>query len=290
MIRYKLKIRKSKIDTCENKIPAHCEQGKRNKNMKRKINYIRKKVNTENKSPYTYKYGPLELASDFTMTKALLLLRDENGGVIKLQTKLMLACLVTSALKTSKYPRLLTTTRRLSEHFKVPSRLVQRLLNNLQDIKVCGVPLIQWRDYISDKGVPNLEPRERAIEILITGYDYIKYTGEDKDFFFDVDLYLYSDELDTTARVFLFRLQNLIATSIKKKMPPKSIMHMSTYADTFGFDVKWIRRIIRTLERKEFIYVEIERNKQSIYLTGKGWRNIKRFASVSSEECENSEA
>lgn len=258
--------------------------------MNRKIKYIRKKVNTENTSPYTYNYGPLKLANDFTMTKALLLLRDEKGGVIKLQTKLMLACLVTSASKTSKYPRLLTTTRRLSEHFKVPSRLVQRLLNNLQDIKVCGVPLIQWRDYVSDKGVPNLEPRERAIEILITGYDYIKYTGEDKDFFFDVDLHLYSDELDTTARVFLFRLQNIIAVNVKRGMPPKSIMHMSTYADTFGFDIKWIRRIIRTLEHKEFIYVEIERNKQSIYLTGKGWRDIKRFASVSSEECENSEA
>lgn len=255
--------------------------------MARKIKYIRKKVNTENTSPYTYNYGPLKLAREFTMTKSLLSLRRDDGRIVQLQTKFMLACLVESSFKTSTYPRLLTTTRRLSEHFKMPSRLIQRFLNNLQDIKVNGTPLAVWREYISNKDIPNLKPRERAIEILITGYDDIKYKGGEKDFFFDVALDLYSDELDTTSRVFLFMLQSIIYQNIQKRMPPMSFMFIETYAARFGFDVEWVRRIIKTLESKKFIEVDVVRGKLHIYLTQKGWRNVERFASISSTNVEN---
>ena len=250
------------------------------------IRYIRKKVNTENKSPYTYNYGPTKLKNNFTMTKALLSLRRDDGRIIQLQTKFMLACLIESSAKTSTYPRLLTTTRRLGEHFKMPPRLIQKFLNNIQNIKVNGTPLAMCREYVSDKNIPNLKPRERAIEILITGYDSIKYIGDKKDFFFDVDLDLYSDELDTTSRVFLFMLQSIICQNIQKKMPPMSFMFIETYASRFGFDVEWVRRIIKTLKSKKFIEVAAERRKLHIYLTKKGWRDIERFASISSTNVE----
>lgn len=135
----------------------------------------------ENIPYYRYPYGPTKLPVEFTMTRALMQAKSDGDKTILIQTKFLLACLINAALKTGKYSRLLTSTRRLCEHFKMypysqkdsrnktikthvqkiqrlngndgirnshmTPHTMQKILRTLQTTYIQGVPLIICRKY-----------------------------------------------------------------------------------------------------------------------------------------------
>lgn len=227
MIRYKLKVRKSK-STPQTEIP-----------------------------PYHYK-GLVKLTRKFTMTKNILALRGENDKILHIRVKVIFACMLASALKDSKFPRLLTTSRRLSEHFKVTPQFINQLIAQFKRLN-----LITCRDFTPDENFSGLMPRERPIEIIFTGYDKIMYkSGREGDFFFIADLDTYADKMDEMSRMFLFMIQCMIDHNQQKyNMPAVTWIALETVAKIFGCSIQWVRSFVKYLEQNRFIRKDREGSK-----------------------------
>ena len=264
---------------------------------------------------YTYKSG---LQTEFTMTKRLLELEDNNGRPLHMQTKFILGCLMTSAVKINKHITVLTSVRRLIEHFGISERQIQYTLHKLQETQVQGVNLIDYRNYNEGEAIQCLyntakeenlysnkainkkqeyasynnlrsllssRQRERFIEIQISAYNFIKYDAKQKkDFFFDVHVNMYKESLDITQRVLLFLLQNRIQQNKHKGMQEKTIIKTSTLADYFNFYPFYMQKILKSLHDKKYIVCTQNGDKTTIVLTEKGSRKIRRFEDGSVEK------
>lgn len=261
------------------------------------------------KSPaaYTYKSG---LRTEFTMTKRILELRDNNMRPLYMQPKFILACLMTSAIKVGKYPTVLTSVRRMTEHFGMTRRQIVQALHILQNTQVHGINIIDYHPYDAWDAIQQLNDTskktrlysdlkldvkqaqvvskdmqfmlhkrhsERFIEIQISAYEHIKYDSKRPgDFFFDVQADLYR-ELDVTKRVLLFMIQSRIAQNINKKMQEKSIVRVNTFAKYLNFDMKYIQKVLQALHDDRYIAYVKEKDIMTITLTDKGSRKIRRF-------------
>lgn len=226
MVRYKLKIRKPKIDTTP-EIPE-----------------------------YHYK-GLVKLTRKFTMTKNILALRGENDKILHIRVKVIFACMLASALKDSKYPRLLTTSRRLAEHFKVTPQFINQLIAQFKRLN-----LITCRDFTPDENFSGLMPRERPIEIIFTSYEQVMYKRREGDFFFTADLDTYADKMDEMSRMFLFMIQCMIDHNQQKhNMPAVTWIALETVAKVFGCSLRWVQGFISYLEQNRFIRKDREGGK-----------------------------
>lgn len=153
-----------------------------------------------------------------------------------------------------------------------------------------GVPLkIRTHDdtkikteFITDlRALLDIDYRECIVKIKIPSYEYLKYNKEVKgDFFFDVHITLYKDELTISERIMLFLIQWSIQNNIEKKMPAKSITSLQTYAEWFGTDKRHIHEILRGLQYKDYIEYDLYKQRLDIELTIKSTREIQRLKTV----------
>ena len=174
MIRYKLKVRKSKIDTTP-EIPE-----------------------------YKKYRAPTTLLYEFNLHRATFHFGYANVKA-NTQTRVFFSCLYASALNRSrKYPRLLTSYNRLAEHFSISLRYARDLIQQLQEIKIDENPLLVCRQYTAK--VKGFRAKERPIEIIFTGYEHLQYERE--YFYFKINLYSYKDKLSDAARLVLFMVLN----------------------------------------------------------------------------------
>lgn len=264
---------------------------------------------------YTYKSG---LRTEFTLTKRILELKDNKGKALYMQAKFILACLMTSAIKTGKYPTVLTSVRRMTEHFGMTRRQIVQAMSNLQNTQVQGVNLIDYRPYNTEEALVRLNDvdkkaslcpgldidkkqtqilqknlrrmlhsrhSERFIEIQISAYEHIKYDSKrEKDFFFDAHTTLYKESLDVTQRVLLFFIQSRIEQNKSKGMQEKSIVSVGTIANYFNFYPFYVQKILKSLHDKRYISYIQDGDKTLITLTEKGSRKIQRFEDGSVEK------
>lgn len=241
--------------------------------------------------------------SEFTMTKRILELRDNDGKNICMQTKFILAYLVNAALKTSNPPALLTSIRQLSELFGMSRDAIHDTLKKLQSVQIDGMPLIKYCTYSKEKAIQqlkeaadvnklyqtkdidikhaqilhkklqnilNLRDRERPIEIQITAYSDIRYDRKRKgDFFFDVHIDMYKDTLSTTERVLLFFIQSRIKQNQNKNMQERCTLHVQTFADIFNFYIHYIHETLKSLHDAGYIVYTDEKESQKI----NGWKH-----------------
>lgn len=249
---------------------------------------------------YSQKNRPL---SEFTMTKRILELKDNNGKNICMQTKFILAYLMNAALKTSNPPALLTSIRQLSEHFGISRYAVHDTLKKLQSVQINDVPLIKYCTYNKEEAMQQLKEaadvnklyqtkdidtkraqilrrnlrntlklrdRERPIEIQITAYSAIRYNRKrEGDFFFDVHNDMYRDCLSTTERVLLFFIQSRIQQNQNKNMQERCTLHVQTFADIFNFYIHYIHKALKSLHAAGYIVYTDEKESQKI----NGWKN-----------------
>lgn len=268
----------------------------------------------KNPAAYTYKSW---LQAEFTMTKRILELRDNNMRPLYMQPKFILACLMTSAIKIGKCPTVLTSIRRMTEHFGMTRRQIVHALHTLQNTQVHGVNIIDYHPYDTGDAMQQLNATskktrlypdlkldakqaqvvsrgmrrmlhkghsERFIEIQISAYEHIKYDSKrEDDFFFDVHATLYK-ELDVTKRVLLFMIQSRIAQNVNKKMQEKSIVHVDTFASYLNLTIRHMQRILQALHNERYIACTKEKDTVTIVLTEKGSRKIRRFEDGSVEK------
>lgn len=249
---------------------------------------------------YTQKKRPL---SEFTMTKRILELKDNNGKNICMHTKFILAYLMNAALKKSDPPTLLTSIRQLSECFNMSRTAVHQALKKLQSIQIKEVPLIEYHMYSKEEAMRQLKEaadanklyqtggidtkraqilqrnirdmlrlrdRERPIEIKITSYEFIKYDHKrENDFFFDVHSDMYKDDLSVTERVLLFFIQSRIKQNQNKNMQERCNLHVQTFAETFNFYIHYTHNTLKSLHDAGYIVYTDEKESQKI----NGWKN-----------------
>lgn len=265
---------------------------------------------------YLQKNRPL---SEFTMTKRILELKDNDGKNIHMQTKFILAYLMNAALKTSNPPALLTSIRQLSERFSMSRYAIHVTLKKLQSVQIDGIPLIKCCTYNKEKAMQQLKERadvnklyqtkdidtkraqilrrnlrdtlrlrdrERPIEIQILAYSAIKYDRKrEGDFFFDVHIDMYKDNLSTTERVLLFFIQSRIKQNQNKHMQERCTLHVQTFANIFNFYIHYVHKTLKSLHDAGYIVYTDEKESQKINgwkntyvgLTEKGTRTIQRF-------------
>lgn len=249
-----------------------------------KIKRFRLKVNPIPYSSYTYRFGLCKLETEFTMTQKLLQAVSDDGKRIPILAKFVLACLITSSLKTSTVPRILTSTRRLYEHFNITPWTIYRILNILQNTKIQGTPLINCHPYnpkdMDVKDISGLRLNEKPIEILLPVYQFVRYNKEDKsdNFFFDLDVNWGASELTIAERVILFQIQNLTQQACKKGKPPESRVRLKTYTKLYNVRKPYVSKLLTSLKRKGFIEYNGAYDKTTVTLTTKGTRPITRFS------------
>ena len=122
------------------------------------------------------------------------------------------------------------------------------------------------------------EARERPIEIIIPTYDYFKYDkNREKDFFFNVHISWGSEELSLVERYFLYLIQR---NTYMNRLKGTGFYHKSSlwiYAKIFDVGIPYVRKILKSLDTKEFINLAIDNFDIYIELLPKGHRKIAWF-------------
>lgn len=234
MIRYKLKIRKSK-STPQVEIPE-------------------------------YHYTCLtEFNTVCSMTKEVLRLTGNKGEHLHVNIKYAIALLTSTGIKVKgngKYPRLLTTMNNLGKALGVYRDKVYKTLNKIHDIKINDVPLIVFREYKSNEHIQGITGKEKALEIIVTGYEHIKY--DDEDFFFPVNKSRYQKELSLQSILLLASLQNITKHKDYAGYGLEYIQKM------FNCSKPMVYKMLEELKEKHYIRCTKVGNEHRIYLLDKG--------------------
>lgn len=237
MIRYKLKIRKSK-STPQAEIPE-------------------------------YHYTCLtEFNTVCSMTKEVLRLTDSEGGHLHVNIKYAIALLTSTGIKVKgngKYPRLLTTINNVSKALGIYRDKVYKTLNKIHDIKINDVPLIVFREYKSNEHIQGITGKEKALEIIVTGYEHIKY--DDEDFFFPVNRAKYQKELSLQSILLLASIQNITKRRDYAGYGLEYIQKM------FNCSKPMVYKMLEELKEKHYIRCTKVGNEHRIYLLDKGKTN-----------------
>ena len=237
MIRYKLKIRKAKPAT-QTEIPE-------------------------------YHYTCLtEFNTVCSMTKEVLRLTDSEGRHLHVNIKYAIALLTSTGIKVKgngKYPRLLTTINNVSTVLGTSKRQVYNILNKIHDIKINDVPLIVFRNYNSNEHIQGIAGKEKALEIIVTGYEHIKY--DDEDFFFPVNKSKYQKELSLQSILLLASLQNIT------KHKDYAGYGLGYIQKMFNCSKPMVYKMLEELKEKHYIRCTKVGNEHRIYLLDKGKTN-----------------
>lgn len=237
MIRYKLKIRKSK-PTPQTEIPE-------------------------------YHYTCLtEFNTVCSMTKEVLRLTDSEGGHLHVNIKYAIALLTSTGIKVKgngKYPRLLTTINNVSKALGIYRDKVYKTLNKIHNIKINDVPLIVFREYKSNEHIQGITGKEKALEIIVTGYEHIKY--DDEDFFFPVNKARYQKELSLQSILLLASIQNITKRRDYAGYGLEYIQKM------FNCSKPMVYKMLEELKEKHYIKCTKVGNERRIYLLDKGKTN-----------------
>ena len=240
MIRYKLKIRKSKIDTTP-EIPEYRK----------------------------YK-APTTLLHEFILYRPVYHLGHSNSTLYT-KARIVFACLYESAKRRGGkllYPRLLTSYNKLAIHFGMSERKIRELINRLQNIKVNDVPLMVCRPYtLNGQRMPDFKAKERPIEIVFTGHEHLQH--DKRFFYFKINLHSFKDKLTDASRLFLFMLINSTELNKIKYGTMETRITFKTCSEWFEWDSRTTYRVFMELSLKGYSVTE-----PTIKLTEKAYKEL----------------
>ena len=240
MIRYKLKVRKSK-PTPQTEIPEYRK----------------------------YK-APTTLLHDFILYRPVYHLGHSNSTLYT-KARIVFACLYESAKRRGGklvYPRLLTSYNKLAEHFRIGEREIRALINRLQNIKVNDVPLMVCRPYIlNGQRMPDFKAKERPIEIVFTGHEHLQH--DKRFFYFKISLHSFKDKLTDASRLFLFMLINSTKLNERNYGAMETRITFKTCSEWFEWDKRTTHRVFAELSLKGYGVTE-----PTIKLTEKAYKEM----------------